>query len=123
MAKRKKSQTAEKTEPASEPQGNGVPATVSSKADAVRAAWATGLKKGKEIAEYVKSKFGLEVTPQYVSIIKSGDKKKGTKQKRAARGAHKQDGAGGIDQTIADLTALRSLVDRLGKDMVKKMLD
>lgn len=83
---RKKHQDAEAgTAPAG---GDGLsgeaPGLPKDKTQAVKLALRDGVKSPTGIAEYVKEKYGMDITPNYVSVIK-GKMKRGRKAKRKAK--------------------------------------
>ena len=53
------------------------PTTVTTKADAVRAAIAEGVLKPQDACTWIKEKFGIEITPAHFSSYKSQEGKKG----------------------------------------------
>jgi hypothetical protein len=83
---------------------------VKTKADAVRAAVATGLSSPTAISEYIKTTYGMEISAGTVSAYKSADKSKGAKK--------------GPKTTFAAPTVVKPtghLV--LGAEQVKRMVD
>jgi hypothetical protein len=61
----------------SPPDANGAPqAKPETKKEAVRLAMAAGVTMPKGIAQYAQDHFGMEIRPQYVSVLKGEMKKK-----------------------------------------------
>lgn len=107
-----------------------------SKSDAVRMAIAAGFDTPQIGAGYIRSQFGLDITPEHFSAVKSADKKKvlaespasKTRRKpkvgvedepaRTARPAKKA----GTD-LIAAIETMTPLVAALGADKVKRIAD
>lgn len=81
-----------------------------------------------QILEFVKTKFGVTMSPSMVSNYKSTLSKKMTgrsavvRQPRGRRAATASDGAASPTTiSMADLTELKRLVDRLGADRIKEL--
>ena len=85
MAKKKQQDAEAGTEMAA---GNGLSGGASGlpkdKTQAVKLALRDGVKSPTGIAAHVKTKYGMDITPNYVSVIK-GKIKRGKKSKRMAR--------------------------------------
>jgi hypothetical protein len=82
MARPKKQDAESGTVPAA---GNGLSGEASGlpkdKTQAVKMALRAGVKSPMEIADYVKTRYGMDITPNYVSVIKGK-----MKRRRKARG-------------------------------------
>jgi hypothetical protein len=99
------------------------------KADAVREALAEGIEGPSEIADFAKTEHGLEISPAMVSSYKSqfkakagqsGIHKKGGRPRKAPEAASPaiaQDDVG----IVADLAAVKRLVEKLGVEQVRQM--
>jgi hypothetical protein len=97
------------------------------KSDAMRAAIKEGIDKPQEASEYIKTKFGLDVTPQVFSSFKSISKKKegeaSAEPKPAAISAPKVNGKHVATGGAVDLARqLKGLVTQYGADEVSGML-
>src|SRR3712207_4986359 len=79
------------------------------KREAVERALAAGVEMPKDISEYVKKHFNLEVTPAYVSTIKGNLKKEEQPQSAATTTPSSQPGL-----TPQDLAALADIAQRVG---------
>jgi hypothetical protein len=86
------------------------------KSEAIRRALGTGLESPKEIVEYVRKEYGLDVTPNAVSMIKSKWKKD---KRRAGRKAKASGGTTGI--SMEDLESFVTMTKKLGSNAVKKL--
>lgn len=95
--------------------------TVKSKTWMVKEAIAEGLDKNPDIVAWVKQKYGLDIVPNYISMIK-GKMKKGTGKAttRKPRATRQPSGNGDMPE---ELSALKTLIIRLGKDGVKGLVD
>lgn len=108
------------------------------KSDAVRAALKEGVDKPQDAVEWIKTKYGIEITPQHFSSYKSQIKKQegtgggvggGNGQRRGHRSnaeatATITGGAGVNNGSPAELArAVKSLVERHGAGAVKEMVD
>ena len=104
------------------------PATKPNKSAAIKILLERGVETPKDLSEAAKTQWGLDITPSYASIIKSGLKKKKGKKVRGKAGVTAKakpkataDGsdlslenlalrfalkAGGVDQAIAAMRAL-----------------
>jgi hypothetical protein len=96
-----------------------------SKTAAVRAAIAEGVDKPADGVSYVKEKFGVDITAQYFSIIKSQVKKKGPSPRvRKTASGTTGVGNGKAVGTAADLARqVKTLVEAYGADAVKGMAE
>jgi len=102
------------------------------KSDAMREAIKRGIDKPQAASEFIKSEFGLDVTPQVFSSFKSISKKKGGNSSGKRRGRPPQaqvattSGVGngnGRSSSPAELArAVKSLVDAHGAEAVKEMV-
>jgi hypothetical protein len=96
------------------------------KADAVRAAIKAGHDMPQAASEYIKTSYGLEVTPQQFSTYKSLENKRGGKKARKAQATASP--VPKATQTVhasnpADLArGVKSLVETFGADAVKGMV-
>jgi hypothetical protein len=139
------SQEAPEEEPAStiEPEPGTIPQGAVSQTDAARAAMDAGYEKPAQAVEYIKTKFGLEMNPQYFSAIKSRlgkseakaePAKRGRKPKAAQPVARKPvvDGylappekpkAADEPDILLALEGIKELVSQFGADRVKRMVD
>lgn len=101
------------------------------KADAVRAAVAHGADVPAEGVAYIKAQFGIDITPQHFSSIKSQHKAKagkpagrrGRKPGTPATAAAPTRAAIGIPNVAGPLTTIKHLVETLGVDQVKEIAE
>ncbi len=100
------------------------------KVEAVRKAISDGVTVPLQGVEYIKNTFGIEVSPGYFTSIKSADKlaegarpkpKAASPAKPAAPAAKKS--TGGDSDVLTALENVKELVDQLGADKVKRMVD
>lgn len=94
------------------------------KADAVRAALAEGIDAPADIVSYAKAKHGLELTPAQASTYKSLDKKRSTSSHGRKSGRRKvlnQSTSSHGMVAVDDLQAVKSLVDKVGAEQVKRI--
>jgi hypothetical protein len=102
-----------------------------SKTAAVRAAIAEGVDKPSDGVSYVKEKFGVDITAQYFSIIKSQTKLKvGKKTSRTRKPAiasaptiPSTASSNGKHNVATSLASIKKLVDELGVDQVKEIAE
>jgi hypothetical protein len=108
-----------------------------SKSEAVRMAIAAGFDGPQVWAGYIQSQFGLDVSPEHFSAVKSADKKKvltgepkgkpGRKPKAAVDGylapPPKPASNGEQPDLIAAIEAMKPLVEALGAEKVKRIAD
>jgi hypothetical protein len=102
-----------------------------SKSDAARAAIDQGIENPTKASEFVLKRYGIEMTPQHFSTVKS-QYKKATENGPAPKGkpGRKPKAAGMVTNAIAngggdmldDLTAVKHLVKRLGVEQVRKIV-
>lgn len=96
------------------------------KTEAVRRALAEGLTKAADAIEFMKTKFGIEMTPQAFSVNKSQLKKKeeGTTPRapRATAPASAPSAQNG-DDGLGLARSVRELVNQYGAEKVKAMAD
>lgn len=103
------------------------------KSEASRRAIAEGLTNAAEAVAFIKSKFGLDMSPAHFAAVRSGEKKKtgetkakpGPKPKAAVESAHpvatkKADGEGDL---LASLETLKPLIAQLGAAKVRRLVD
>jgi hypothetical protein len=112
-------------EAAQEQEGNGKV----TKADAVRAAVAEGVNAPAEIVEFVKTKYGLELTAAQASTYKSLDKKRGGTGKRRGGRKVRAKAVATPNSTIIhgmvaieDLEAAKQLVAKVGAEQAKRLV-
>ena len=101
----------------SEGNGTGQAATPKNKTEAVKLAIAGGLTSPTEIVAHVKERYGLDVTPNHVSMIKGTLKKRKGKPGRKSRQAAPRSAAPVAPTrglTPEDLTALAALAEKAG---------
>lgn len=86
------------------------------KASAVRQALGTGLTSPTEVASYVLKKFGMEVTTNYVSVIKSQAKQSGSSlsKKPASPKPAPAKTVSSLGLAPQDLAELADLVEKAG---------
>ena len=99
---------------------------VKTKADAVRSAVAKGMTSPTQISAFIKTTYGMEISAGTVSAYKSADKTKGKKAPKApavAPAAVKPLGNFTGNGFIAQLEAIKKLVNELGPDHVKRVVD
>jgi hypothetical protein len=92
------------------------------KTEAVKRALADGVEKPSEGVEYIKTKFGIEMTNAAFSVNKNNLKKKeagGGGQTKKTKAAPTQNGDDGLDLA----RSVRELVNQYGADKVKAMAD
>jgi hypothetical protein len=96
----------------------------------VKAAIAEGVDKPADGVSYVKEKFGVDITPQYFSIIKSQTKLKGGKKSERTRkhsaavsSATSSPSSNGKHSVATSLATIKKLVDELGVDQVKEIAE
>lgn len=108
-----------------------------SKSDAVRMAIAAGFDGPQVGAGYIQSQFGLDVSPEHFSAVKSADKKKVLTEAPAGKPGRKpkstEEGylapppvpSAPGDQTnlLAAMEAMKPLVASLGAEKVKRLVD
>jgi hypothetical protein len=101
-----------------------------SKTAAVKAAIAEGVDKPADGVSYVKEKFGVDITAQYFSIIKSQAKlKTGKKPSRTGKPsaaispATSTPSSNGKHNVATSLATIKKLVDELGVDQVKEIAE
>jgi hypothetical protein len=103
------------------------------KSDAMREAIKRGIDKPQDASEFIKSEFGLDVTPQVFSSFKSISKKKGGNSsggKRRGRPPQAQvatgggvGGGNGRSSSPAELArAVKTLVDAHGAEAIREMV-
>jgi hypothetical protein len=103
----------------SEGNGTGQAATPKNNTEAVKLAIAGGLTSPTEIVAHVKERYGLDVTPNHVSMIKGNLKKRKKKGKpgrkpREAAPVSVPPAAPSRGLTPEDLTALAVLAEKAG---------
>lgn len=84
-----------------------------SKSQMIREAWKSGLSSNKEVAEFVKKTYNVEISSNYVSVVKSHDRDKPTVGKRVIAG---------LTEFYTDTETIKSLVGKYGRDEVIKMV-
>jgi len=104
-----------------------------SKAQAVRNALAEGVEEIGDIEGFVKSRYGIEIPRQMISAYKAMEKKRAEKATgkpgRKSRGAESSGSAprarsGGSESELLDaMEAMKPLVDKLGAENVKRIVD
>ena len=121
-----------------------------SKAEAIRRSLAAGHDGPQEGTAYIRREFGIEITPQHWSATRSQIKSRAAKKQgsgggetakpkgrpgrkpreAATKGVEgylapppKQAPAGGQGELLAAMEAMKPLVDSLGKDQVKRIVD
>jgi len=113
---------------------NDLPAKSISKAGAARAALAEGITVPKKASVYIKQKYGIDISPQQFSAEKCRLKQRSNDPAVATSfGLLRQQGAGilslgkrsSTDQTglLEALEVMKPLIDQLGPDKVKRMVD
>lgn len=110
------------------------------KSAAARAAIAAGKAKPGEALPYMRERFGIEMSPQHFSAIKSNMKKKereaeppararrspraeATSQSTANPGARASATGKGEGDVMTALESIKDLVGQYGADKVKRMVD
>jgi hypothetical protein len=88
------------------------------KSEAIRILLKEGMSKPRQIAEEAKRRWQIDIAAQYVSVIKGGEKKKGTKtdKKAAATG-------NGQSDYIGVFESAKLLVDKMGAEQAKRLID
>ena len=126
--------------PDEEPQPTSLPEGAVNKAQAARAALDAGYEKPQQAVSYIKNTFGIEMTPTHFSAVKSQMKgkeesgapkgKPGRKPKAASQAVEgylapppKPKAAGSQPDLLAAMEAMKPLVDSLGKEQVKRIVD
>ncbi|WP_145243467.1 hypothetical protein [Urbifossiella limnaea] len=102
------------------------------KADAVRAAVAEGVTKPQDACEWIKTKFGIDITPQHFSSYKSQQAKKeggmtssGKRGRKPAQVATGGGVSGGNERSSSPAELARqvkALVQQYGAENVSDML-
>lgn len=119
-------------------EGHGFAESVS-KAEAVRRAVAAGVESPAEGAAYVQEHFGIDMDNKTFSLNRSQQKIRDAKKQAAAKGKPgrkpiqavegdmasppKQGMAGGESELLAAMEAMKPLVDSMGKEQVKRIVD
>ncbi len=99
------------------------------KADAVRAAMAEGVEKPQDACEWIKTKFGIDITPAHFSSYKSGFKKKeggGASEPSSTSSHGKSQPSGsrvGNSNPVELAKQVRALVQQHGAAAVKGMVE
>jgi hypothetical protein len=118
--------------PSAEPRETAV-----SKGEAARAALAEGVESPTEAAEFIKKKFGIEMSPQHFSSIKFQLKQRGGQAPTGKRGRRRKSAqpvesylapppklpAPGGGDVLDSLEVLKPLIAEYGADRVKRMVD
>lgn len=86
---------------------------VTKRSVAIREAWKNGITSNKEVVEYVKKNYGIDIQPTYVSVVKSHDR-----IKRDSRSQIKVNG-----NYLDDMETIKSLVAKYNKDNVIRMIN
>ena len=82
-----------------------------------------------DIQKYVKDKFGYDMSPDHISNCKSDLRKRGKKQttkkkpQAAATAAVATNGKGAKAIPLADILAVKALVERLGAAPLRTLID
>lgn len=111
--------------------------TAKNKTDAIRQAVAAGFDGPQVGSAYIKSEFGMDVTPQHFSAVKSQMKKReatdapkgkpGRKPRQAVEGyvapPEKPKAVGQEADLLAAMEAIKPLVAALGTEKVKRIAD
>ncbi|QDV34879.1 hypothetical protein [Tautonia plasticadhaerens] len=138
---------------ATEPDDQDEPVTggkAISKAEAIRRSLAAGHDGPQEGTAYIRREFGIEITPQHWSATRSQMKSRAAKKGNGGGDAPKPKGrpgrkpreaatkgvegylapppqqkpaVGGQGELLAAMEAMKPLVDSLGKDQVKRIVD
>ena len=115
-----------------EPEASG---DTPNKSQAARAAIDAGHEKPSEAVAYIKESFGIDMNPQHFSAIKSQYRKKQAKRGRKPKEATdqgvegylapppEQRAIGGEGDLLAAMEAMKPLVESLGKEQVKRIVD
>jgi hypothetical protein len=101
-----------------------------SKADAVRASLAEGIESPGDAVEFLKSRFGIDMTRQVSSSYKAQQKAREQKKSGGEEPARKPRGTTAATHSkptasadmFDDLTAIKHLVERLGAEQVRKIV-
>lgn len=127
MAKKKTASRQDEAAAGSESHGRRMP---TSKSDAVRMAIAAGFDGPQVGAGYIQSQFGLDVSPEHFSAVKSADKKKILTEEPKGKPGRKpkidtppQPAVDGEVDLLAAIETMKPLVAALGADKVKKIAD
>lgn len=79
--------------------------------------------KPRELAPLLKEKFGIDLTPQRISMYRVHLKKRSGKPV-GKRGPGKKSSSGGSEMTISEYVAVQKVINNLGgEDKVHKMLN
>jgi hypothetical protein len=133
MAKKSKTSPVETAEGAgSDSHGREMP---SSKSEAPRLAIAAGCDGTQVGAGYIRGQFGLDISPEHFSAVKSADKRKladeepkgkpGRRPKAVVEGypaTSPEPPTNGQANLLAPMEAIRPLVESMGKDQVKRLV-
>jgi hypothetical protein len=103
------------------------------KSEAVRRAIAAGAEQPADGVPFIKTQFGLDISPMHFSAVKAGDKRKGEarpKPGRMPRSAVEgylappaKPKAIGEGDLLAAIEAIKPLVAQHGADRVKRLVD
>jgi hypothetical protein len=109
-----------------------------SKSEAIRQAIAAGFDGPQEGTAYIRKEFGIEIAPSHFSSVKANEKKKGgapkgkpgRKPKVASQSVEgylapppKLHPVGAQPDLLAAMEAMKPLVDSLGKEQVKRIVE
>jgi hypothetical protein len=112
-----------------------------SQTDAVKGALDSGYELPGEATDYIRDQFGMEVSKAYFSAIKSKLKAQGGKTKKRSVGrpsaasvrqneasstsqpSSRQKSAGGDDELLKALEVMKPLIDALGAEKVRRIVD
>ncbi len=104
------------------------------KSEAVRRAIAAGAEQPADGVPFIKTHFGLDISPTHFSAVKAGDKRKGESRARPGRQSRPlavegylappaQPARNGEGDLLAAIEAIKPLVASLGADKVKRLVD
>ena len=102
------------------------------KSEAVRRAIAAGAEQPADGVPFIKTHFGLDISPTHFSAVKAGDKKKDAAKARPGRKPKSVEGylappakprANGEGDLLAAIEAIKPLVASMGADKVKRLAD
>lgn len=140
MARKPKTQEAEPVEveqdqevEAEETADEGSGRRTMSKAAAARAALAAGVSVPREASPYIKERFGIDISPQQFSAEKCRLKQRGVddfsslgnhvEKRLDAPAKSGKRSEGGDADLLQSLEVMKPLIDRLGAEKVKRMVD
>ena len=103
-----------------------VKATTITKADAMRAALAEGIEAPGDAVDFIKKRFGLDITPQHFSANKSLERRKAGKaapDHPALPPPPPSPAAGDVPELLAAMGAIKPLIAQYGAAQIRQIID